>query len=195
MGQTLFTKYIIDGRTLKNRLTMAPVYLGYAAPGGKVSSLLLEHYRLMAESGVAMVVVESATVDYPAGAGSDRILRLDTDDTMDGLQQLAQTIQKGGALACQQINHVGRLLSPMCPEQPVAPSEVAMFGRTPHALTRDEIKTIRRKFVEAALRVKKAGFDMVELHGGTGYLLAQFVSPRTNLRTAGRNCHCLFGIM
>ncbi len=182
MGQTLFTKYIIDGRTLKNRLTMAPVYLGYAAPGGKVSSLLLEHYRLMAESGVAMVVVESATVDYPAGAGSDRILRLDTDDTMDGLQQLAQTIQKGGALACQQINHVGRLLSPMCPEQPVAPSEVAMFGRTPHALTRDEIKTIRRKFVEAALRVKKAGFDMVELHGGTGYLLAQFVSPRTNLR-------------
>ncbi|MGD9174963.1 MAG: NADH:flavin oxidoreductase, partial [Desulfobacterales bacterium] len=40
-----------------------------------------------------------------------------------------------------------------------------------------------KQFAKAALRVKKAGFDLVELHGGTGYLLAQFVSPRTNRRS------------
>ena len=49
-------------------------------------------------------------------------------------------------------------------------------------MTRKEIHTIERQFAAAARRVKDAGFDLVELHGGTGYLLAQFASPRTNLR-------------
>jgi 2,4-dienoyl-CoA reductase (NADPH2) len=49
-------------------------------------------------------------------------------------------------------------------------------------LTSAQITAIVAKFAEAARRVKTAGFDMVELHGGTGYLLAQFVSPRTNRR-------------
>jgi 2,4-dienoyl-CoA reductase-like NADH-dependent reductase (Old Yellow Enzyme family) len=53
------------GKELKNRLTMAPLYLGYAGEGGTVSKLIIDHYRLMAKSGVAMVVVENATVDHP----------------------------------------------------------------------------------------------------------------------------------
>jgi len=53
----------------------------------------------------------------------------------------------------------------------------------PRALDKEELRQIVQKYAHAALRVKKAGFDMVELHGGTGYLLAQFVSPRTNKRT------------
>jgi 2,4-dienoyl-CoA reductase (NADPH2) len=52
----------------------------------------------------------------------------------------------------------------------------------PKPLSKKGIEDIVERFVSAALRVKKAGFDMVELHGGTGYLLAQFVSPRTNKR-------------
>jgi len=50
---------------------MAPLYLGYAGEGGTVSALFLDHYRLMAKSGVGMVVVENATVDYPTGSGSN----------------------------------------------------------------------------------------------------------------------------
>jgi 2,4-dienoyl-CoA reductase (NADPH2) len=65
---------------------------------------------------------------------------------------------------------------------PVAPSTVEAFGRTPRALTVGEMPGICQKFAEAAVRVKKAGFDLVELHGGTGYLLAEFLSPRTNRR-------------
>lgn len=76
MYSHLFSEFTIQGVTLKNRLTMAPLYLGYAGEGGTVSPMLLDHYRLMAKSGVAMVVVENATVDssrrqrfqtYPAG--------------------------------------------------------------------------------------------------------------------------------
>jgi 2,4-dienoyl-CoA reductase (NADPH2) len=181
MYTNLFSKMTIKGLTLKNRLTMAPLYLGYAGEGGAVTDMLLDHYRLMAQSGVAMVVVENSTVDYPQGSGSTRTLRADTDDNLDGLKQLAATIQQEGALACLQINHAGRFAG--AAQEPLAPSAVETFGRLPKPLDQDAIKRIIDKFAQAAVFSKTAGFDMVELHGGTGYLLAQFLSPRTNQRT------------
>ena len=177
----LFSQLTVQGLTLKNRITMAPLYLGYAGQGGTVSQMMLEHYRLMAQSGVAMVVVENATVDHPTGSGSNRTLRADTDDNLDGLKQLASAIKQEGALACLQINHAGRFAH--ATDQPVAPSAVKTFGRMPEALEKNAIDRIIDKYATAAARAKTAGFDMVELHGGTGYLLAQFLSPRTNHRT------------
>ena len=56
----LFKPMKLKGLRLKNRITMAPLYLGYAAAGGTVSPLLLYHYKLMAQSGAAMIVVENA---------------------------------------------------------------------------------------------------------------------------------------
>ena len=82
-------------------------------------------------------------------------------------------------MAALQINHAGRFANVA---NPVAPSTVPAFGRTPRELSRREIIAVQRQFAAAARRVKEAGFDLVELHGGTGYLLAQFVSPRTNKR-------------
>ena len=100
MYSHLFSPLDVGGLQLQNRLTMAPLYLGYAGEGGTVSSLLLEHYRLMAQSGVAMVVVENACIDYPVGSGSHRTLRADTDENLPGLTQLASTIKQEGAIAC-----------------------------------------------------------------------------------------------
>jgi NADPH2 dehydrogenase len=177
----LFTEMVVGGLTLKNRLTMAPLYLGYAGADGTVSDMVLEHYRLMAQSGVAMVVVENATVDYAQGSGSARTLRADTEANLAGLKQLAQTIQQEGALACLQINHAGRFA--FAAQAPLAPSAVETFGRVPQALTKEDITRIIDQYANAAMLAKTAGFDLVELHGGTGYLLAQFLSPRTNQRT------------
>ena len=177
----LFSGIEIAGLKFENRLTMAPLYLGYAGEGGTVSPMLLEHYRLMAQSGAAMVVVENCTVDFEIGSGSRRTLRVDSDHNLGGLAQLARLIQQEGALACLQLNHAGRFAH-AAPE-PVAPSAVPTFGRTPRALAHEEMDQIAAKFAQAAVRARKAGFDMVELHGGTGYLLAQFLSPHTNQRT------------
>ncbi|MCB2170387.1 MAG: NADH:flavin oxidoreductase [Deltaproteobacteria bacterium] len=177
----LFSEILVGGLIFKNRLTMAPLYLGYAGTGGTVSDMVQEHYRLMAQSGVAMVVVENATVDYARGSGSTRTLRADTDANLAGLQELAQIIQQEGALACLQINHAGRFA--FAAPEPLAPSAVETFGRVPKALTREDITRITEQYAKAAMRAKSAGFDLVELHGGTGYLLAQFLSPRTNQRT------------
>lgn len=181
MYKNLFSEIVVGGLTLKNRLTMAPLYLGYAGEGGSVSELLLEHYKLMAGSGVAMVVVENATIDHPLGSGSNRTLRADTDENLTGLTRLAATIKGEGALACLQINHAGRFAN--AAREPIAPSAVETFGRMPRPIERRELDEIMEKYAGAAARAKSAGFDMVELHGGTGYLLAQFLSPRTNRRS------------
>jgi 2,4-dienoyl-CoA reductase (NADPH2) len=174
----LFEPLKVNGLRLKNRITMAPLYLGYAASGGKISPLMLAHYKLMAQSGAALIVVENSSMT-PKGSGSARTLRCDHNRYLKGLYTLAKTIQEEKTLAALQINHAGRFAQVA---DPVAPSAVPAFGTTPRALERREIKTIQKQYARAALRVQRAGFDLVELHGGTGYLLAQFVSPRTNRR-------------
>ena len=175
----LFKPITMKGLRLKNRITMAPLYLGYAGSGGTVSPLLLHHYRTMAGSGAAMIVVENAGVT-PSGNGSPRTIRCDHNRYLKGLEALAQTIKDQKSRAALQINHAGRFA--FVPE-PVAPSAVETFGRTPRELSKREITAIQKQYANAAKRAKAAGFDLVELHGGTGYLLAQFVSPRTNKRT------------
>lgn len=177
--KNLFKPLKIGGLRLKNRITMAPLYLGYAAAGGKVSPLLLYHYKEMARSGAAMIMIENASIS-PNGSGSDRTIRCDHNRYIPGLEKLALTIKDENCCAGLQINHAGRFAHVA---DAVAPSAVPAFNRTPRALTKKEIAAIQKQFAAAALRVKKAGFDLVELHGGTGYLLAQFVSPRTNQRT------------
>ena len=177
----LFSPLQVGGRELKNRLVMAPLYLGYAGVEGAVTPGLLEHYALMARSGVALIVVENSSIDHPVASGAMRELRADTDGCIEGLARLAHTIKSEGALACLQVHHGGRY-SRAAPE-PVAPSAVPVFGRMPRALEAGELPGIAQKFADTARRARQAGFDMVELHGGTGYLLSEFVSPRTNLRT------------
>lgn len=174
----LFSPYEMNGLRLKNRIIMAPMYTGYANPDGTVSPLVIDHYRMMAASGVAMVVVENAAVDL-TGSGSPFMLRVDDDVYLAGLAQLAKTIREEGALAVLQINHAGRYA--FLPER-LAPSPVKTGDVTPGAMTVADIRQTVRSFAEAARRVKEAGFDGVEIHGGTGYLLVQFLSPRTNHR-------------
>ncbi|MCB2192992.1 MAG: NADH:flavin oxidoreductase [Deltaproteobacteria bacterium] len=176
---SLFSPLELGGLALANRITMAPLYLGYANLDGKVNKRLLQHYGEMGASGAAMVMVENASV-HPRGMGSPFILRVDEDRFVQGLAELAQVIQKGGAKAGLQINHAGRFAHGT--EHPVAPSAVPLGEMIPEALSSEDITEIVEAFAQAARRVREAGFDLVELHGGTGYLLAQFLSPHTNQR-------------
>ena len=175
----LFEPFTIKGLTLKNRLTMAPLFLGYANPDGKVSPLILEHYQEMAASGLSLVVVENVAVDV-SGLGSPFTLRLDDDVFLEGLAELAQTIHEEGALAFLQLNHAGRYA--YTPER-LAPSPFQTGGVTPKEMTAEDIDRICQAYVSAAGRVRQAGYDGVEIHGGTGYLPVQFLSARTNHRT------------
>ena len=174
----LFSPVKVNGLRLKNRITMAPLYLGYASEKGTVSPLMHHHYKQMAQSGAALIVVENSSVT-PGGSGSPRTLRCDHNRYISGLKSLAHCIKDEKALAGVQINHAGRFAYV---SEPVAPSPVPVFKKTPRALNKREITTIQKQYAKAASRVQKSGFDLVELHGGTGYLLSQFVSPRSNKR-------------
>jgi 2,4-dienoyl-CoA reductase-like NADH-dependent reductase (Old Yellow Enzyme family) len=177
-SSVLFTPFAIKGLSLKNRIIMAPLFVGYADPDGAVSPLVLDHYREMAASGVSMVVVENASVD-PSGAGSPFVLRVDKDRYIPGLTELAGAIHDEGALAFLQMNHAGRFAYM---EERLAPSPFKTGKIVPKEMTSEEIRKVVKAFAEGAARLKEAGFDGIEIHGGTGYLMVQFLSPRTNFR-------------
>jgi 2,4-dienoyl-CoA reductase-like NADH-dependent reductase (Old Yellow Enzyme family) len=175
----LLSPFSLKNLTLKNRITMAPLFLGYANPDGTVNSLILDHYQEMAASGASLIVVENAAVD-PGGMGSPFNLRVDEERFLLGLSGLAKTIHQQGALAFLQINHAGRYAYGT---DKIAPSPFETYQVIPREMTSEDMEQVTQAFVTGALRVKEAGFDGVELHGGTGYLLVQFLSPRTNQRT------------
>jgi 2,4-dienoyl-CoA reductase (NADPH2) len=92
-GSIIFTSFRIQGLTLKNRITMAPLYLGYANSDGTVSQLTLDHYAEMAGSGAALVVVEHTMV-HPSGIATPKCLRVDDDRYIPGLSELARVIKE-----------------------------------------------------------------------------------------------------
>lgn len=176
----LFTPFRIQGLTLKNRITMTPLYLGYADFDGTASQLTLDHYAEMAGSGAALVVVEHTMV-HPSGIATPISLRIDDDRYIPRLSELARVIQDKGAIGFLQINHCGRYAF-VSPEK-WTPSPIKVGETITKEMTREQIEQTVQAYAAAAKRVKEAGFDGVEIHGGMAYLIVQFLSPRTNQRT------------
>ncbi|MBI4222856.1 MAG: FAD-dependent oxidoreductase, partial [Planctomycetes bacterium] len=113
------------------------------------------------------------------------IIGLDKDELIPGLKRLTDAVHRHDVRVAAQLLHAGRSASSFFTKmQPVAPSAVAYrsIKQEPRALTIPEIKTVINNYVSATLRAKKAGFDAVELHGGMGYLINQFLSKATNKR-------------
>ncbi len=184
MYEKLFTPLQIGGFSLKNRITRAPMYLAYAAEGGTVSEKMLQHYERLSLGGAALIVTEAAAV-HESGLGSQVALRVDDDRYIEGLSTLAETIRENGAIPAMQIFHAGRYARVA---EPIAASSVPFTPKpditiTPREMSEGEVSSMVNSFAQAAKRAKDAGFQMIELHGATGYLIVQFVSPRTNKRT------------
>ena len=170
---------------LANRLLMAPVKTGFAGPDGLVTEQLLAYYRRRAEGGVGAIIVEPLYVDS-AGKEHPRQLAIDSPDVVEGLGQLVEIIHEGGAKAIAHLNHAGRAANPNASGQPPeAPSEIvcATTGAVPRVLRKSRIRELVQSFAASAGRAREAGFDAVEIQFGLGYLIAQFLSPRTNQRT------------
>ncbi len=181
----VFETVHIGDLALSNRLLMAPVKTGFAGPDGTVSEQLLAYYRRRAEGGVAAIIVEPLYIDV-AGKEHPRQLAIDSHHAVEGLGRLVETIHEGGARAIAHLNHAGRAANPKASgKQPEAPSAVACTatGAVPQALDTARIRDLVQAFAESARRAGDAGFDAVEIQCGLGYLVAQFLSPRTNQRT------------
>lgn len=172
---------------LKNRLVMPPMATAKSDDDGKVSKDVLDYYEEKSKGGyISLIIIEHSYVSLD-GKASKNQLSIADDSCVENLKKLADVIHKNGSKAVMQINHSGSLARKEVIENPVGPSPVLnprkLNDSIPRELTREEIQEIVGNFKAAALRVKAAGFDGVEIHSAHGYLLNQFLSPLTNKRT------------
>lgn len=183
-GSVLLEKQRIKGFIFNNRYACAPFDIAKAADDGLVTEELLSIYSQ--RRGPSLIVVEQAAV-APEGQYREKLIFADRDECIDGLSKLAEVIHSNNQIAVLQINHAGSAAdTSLTKMEAVAPSAVihpAVKRSMPRELTVSEIHGVREAFVQAALRAKRAGFDGVEIHNCHGFLLTQFLSPLTNLRT------------
>jgi len=182
----LDTPLSFKGLKLANRIVIPPIASDTATTEGRVTEKTLDNYRRLADSGAAMIIVEHC-FSLPSGRFSEGQIGVHDDASIEGLSAIADIIRKAGCVSCLQVSNAGSRVKPgTLRHAPLAPSAVVnnqMPGaEMPQAMTLEQIDQAVSAYADAALRVKKAGFDSVELHAAHGFLLSQFLSPLTNLR-------------
>ncbi|RLQ91134.1 NADPH dehydrogenase NamA [Falsibacillus albus] len=182
-NKKLFEPYKIKDLTLKNRIVMAPMCM-YSCENedGMAGDWHYTHYTSRAVGQVGLIITE-ATAVTPQGRISPQDLGIWSDEHVEGLSKLVQMMKAHGAATGIQLAHAGR--KAVLEGEILAPSAIAFNGdmKTPKEMTDEDIQETIQAFKEGAVRAKKAGFDVIELHGAHGYLINEFLSPLTNKRT------------
>jgi 2,4-dienoyl-CoA reductase-like NADH-dependent reductase (Old Yellow Enzyme family) len=177
------------GAVLPHRLAKSALSEQLGDRRNAPSRELAELYRTWARGGAGVLVTGNVMVD-PSALGEPRNVALPAEPDPRMFRPWAGTVRGTDAQLWVQLNHPGRQSPRFLSRQPVAPSAVPFGDRgirsvfaTPRALTGAEIETIIERFVLAARTFVDAGFTGIQLHGAHGYLISQFLSPLTNLRT------------
>lgn len=178
----LFTPFTIKNVTIKNRIGMSPMctYSCYREDG-MVTNWHKIHYGARALGQVGLIILE-ATAVTPQGRISPQDLGIWSDEHILGLKDLVNILKENGSKVGIQIGHAGRKAVVNGPI--IAPSSIPFKegDKIPQEMTINQIEETIQAFKEGALRAKKAGFDVIELHGAHGYLISEFLSPLTNKR-------------
>ncbi|MBN1483739.1 MAG: FAD-dependent oxidoreductase [Chloroflexia bacterium] len=181
----LFQALWIADLRLPNRVMMTTIKLGYGTPQGEVTDRHIAFYVRRAEGGVALIASEPLYI-HPNGREIPTQLGAHQDRLLDGLRRLSDAVHAAGGRMMAHINHAGRAANPkLVPEgERVSASAVLCPANqvVPRALTLEEIPIYVRYFAQAAGRIREAGFDAVEVPFSHGYLIHQFLSPRSNRR-------------
>lgn len=195
---------------LRNRIAMAPMGTNLGEADGTVGDAMAAWYAARAQGGAGLLLAGSLSVAYPHGSTDARMLAASDDSQLAGLRRLADDAHRHGAVVAAQLVHTGTnslldiaegrsLLVPSKkrsggPDQlsamVTAEESAAMLApfAAPSAAfkvqeaTDDDLAWVVARFVDAADRCRRAGFDGIELHAGHGYLLHAFLSPASNSR-------------
>ena len=182
----LFEPGMIGNVRIRNRIISSPMERNYANRDGSVTQRYIDNLVAKAKGGVGLILTESTYVD-PRGKGRVYQLGCYDDKLIPGLKRMTEAVHKQGAKIGLELHFGGRQTNAETTGfQPMAPSSVPCWvsgGDIPREMTVTEIKELVKRFAEAAERSKRAGFDLVEIHGGHGYLVAQFLSGYSNKRT------------
>jgi 2,4-dienoyl-CoA reductase-like NADH-dependent reductase (Old Yellow Enzyme family) len=185
MNLNLFKPIKINKLEIKNRIMRSATWDGTADEAGGITESSKKLYQELARGDIGLIVTGYAFVSHPLGQANPGQYGIYSDKLIPGWKKLVQTVhQSGDSKIAMQIVHAGINSRFLVQKGHTlqAVSTMADLKRPHREMTREEIEQIIKDFAAAAIRVREAGFDAVQLHGAHGYLMSQFVSPFYNLR-------------
>ncbi|HEX4567750.1 MAG TPA: NADH:flavin oxidoreductase/NADH oxidase [Vicinamibacterales bacterium] len=193
----LFSPITFRGVTLRNRVVVSPM-CEYSSRDGLANDWHFVHLGSRAVGGAGLILTEAAAVTAD-GRISAADLGIYSDDHVEPLARIFRFLETHGAVPGMQLAHAGRKAStaepwkgggPVAPDDggwtPIwAPSALPFRDgwQAPRAMDTREIGAVVRAFAAAAARVLAAGGKVIEIHAAHGYLIHEFLSPLSNLRT------------
>ena len=191
----MFTPFTLRGMTVKNRLVMSPM-CQYTAVDGTVNDWHVVHLGSRAMGGTGLVITEMTDVS-PEGRISPGCAGMYKPEHVDAWKRVVDFVHThSDAKIAIQLAHAGRKAScalawdgggPLPEDQAweiIAPSAIPFSpdSQTPRQMTEDDMARLINAFGQGARWADEAGFDMIEIHGGHGYLISSFISPLSNTR-------------
>ena len=194
---TLFAPIVINGHTVKNRLSVAPMTRITATEDGRATETMTRYYERFARGGFGAVITEGIYTDQAFSQGYVHQPGMTDDTQANAWKPVVSGIKAHGAFAIAQLMHAGAISQGnRFRDTTVGPSAIQPKGEqmafyhgkgryaVPVAITDAQIADAVAGFAEAAARaVGVAGFDGIEIHGANGYLLDQFLTDCTNTRS------------
>ena len=180
----LFDEVLLGPMRAKNRFVRAATWEGWATDDGRMTPQLLEVYRELAEGGVGTILTGYAHV-VAGEQPNPRMMGIYDDSLVGEYRELVDVVHAAGARIVLQVAYGGSATRLDPPSKRIlGPSAVAnpKTGIVPVEASEEDLAFLRDAFAAAARRAQEAGFDGVELHAAHGYLLSQFLSPRSNRR-------------
>ncbi|HEX8014601.1 MAG TPA: NADH:flavin oxidoreductase/NADH oxidase [Flavobacterium sp.] len=197
MASLLFSPLTIKNITFKNRIVISPM-CQYSAVDGFANNWHLVHLGSRASGGAGLIIQEATAVS-PEARISPADLGIWKDEHIEKLKEINEFIVSQNSIPGIQLAHAGRKASVSAPWlgnkklegsnigwQTVAPSAIPYHENEPflpEALDKTGIQKVISDFKNAAKRAVEAGYQVIEIHAAHGYLLHQFLSPLTNVRT------------
>jgi len=191
----LFDAFELNGRTLDNRVGLAPMTRTSATDEGHATDQMARYYASFARGGFSFLLTEGVHPDATHSQGYPNQPGLATDEQAAAWERVVDAVHEEGSPIVAQLMHAGAQAQgnrygdgPVAPSAYRPPGEMAeMYGGSgsfPEAdpLDDDGLDEVRTGFVAAAERAVDAGFDGIEVHAANGYLLHQFVDPLVNSR-------------
>ncbi len=178
------------GAVLPNRLAKAAMTERLADTRNRPTARHERLYRLWSEGGPGMLLTGNVQIDrkHLEAAGNVAIDGSEDAEALAALKRFAAAGKTAGSHIWMQISHAGRQTPKLINPHPKAPSAIAValpggqFGM-PEPLTGGEIEALIKRYAHAAKIARETGFDGVQLHAAHGYLISEFLSPKSNTRT------------
>ena len=182
--QEMFEATTLGDLRIANRFVFPPIKTAYGTPQGQVTDRQLTYYRQIAGKGPGLIILEPVAVT-PDGREHPKQLCVHLPGSVDELKKIVAVIHDQKRLACLHLNHAGAAANPKASgSAPRAPMAVTCptTGQTAEPLTEAQIRAIVDGYRQAAENAVAAGFDALEIQGGHGYLVSQFLNARINRR-------------